>query len=224
MINTKTISNQALQLVTREVLNTVEGEGVTLSSPSRTAVDLFVTQAILTVLEQYNWTFATKREKLQAQRIYTTDKDKIAGDRYLYTNEYLGWQMMFELPKTFVGHLEIYDRQWFDTIGMDFESKAPLWWTMGNKIYIADASIQQDNLLNVEYVHCKYADITLPASVELCIVYYLAHLIAPVLFGRDSTAKMYYDMFKLKLIDAKAEDSMRRPQAGKVVFGAVQSF
>lgn len=224
MIDTISIGKQALQLVTREGLVTTEGEVINPASPQRQAINTFMTQAILTVLEQYDWTFATTRKKLIASKIYTKDADKLRDDADLYTDEYLGWQMMFRLPETFLGHLEIYEQSWQETIDTNAYDKSPLWWINGNELYIATTSIQRERALNIQYVHCDIKKIKLPASVELCMVYYLAHLISPVLLGRYSTTEMFLNMYRMRLIDAKSEDSMRRPHSGKIVVGTVQTF
>lgn len=210
MIDTQRIVSQALMLVTREPLMSLEDIRM-VESPSARASLLFISIAIRTVLEAYDWTFALKRKKIQPSKIYTKDLDKYNGDQDLYTMVDLGWKAQYDLGQDFLGHLKIYNDDWSRIIQNRRQGLiSPVWWLEGKRLCLNLDIYSNDYGLNIEYVYYNDKELCLPAQVEMCMVYYLAHLIAPKLIGSNEASKQWYHLYTLELTSAKVSDYNKR--------------
>lgn len=208
MIDTNNIVSQALMLVTREPLMSLEDIRRAESPSAKTAL-IFVSSAIRTVLEAYDWTFALKRKNITPSKIYTNDREEYERDTELYTMQDLGWHTQYNLGNDFLGHLKVYNKDWSMTIDNRGKGeRAPIWWIEGKKLCSNLGST--DKKLNIEYVYYNPDEICIPAKVEMCMVYYLAHLMAPVLIGSNAASEQWYRLYNLELTTAKASDYTKR--------------
>lgn len=192
-------------LVTREPLTSLE-ERQNYQSPSARAVSEFISVAVRTVLEAYDWTFASKRTKIVPSKEYTTDEETFNGNIEYYTMGWLGWRYLYVLPANFIGQLRIYTNDWTRLIDNDWCNKAQLWWLEGKKLCSNIANSE----LNVEYCFYDKNELNIPATVELCMIYYLAHLIAPVLTGSNAASEQWLRLYTITLTNAKDADTNKR--------------
>lgn len=203
MIDKDHISARALMLVTREP--TISREVFSKNqSPTMRAVNEFLSVAIRTVLEAYDWSFASKRQSIFPSTIYTADEDKVNEDPNLYSDQYLGWLYQYKLPGDFLGHLSIYNKQWTGILeNREDGIYTPLWWLQGKTL----CSNIPHETLNIEYVCYDSEEIIIPAEVELCMIYYLAHLIAPILIGSNAASEQWLRLYNMALMSARSSDT-----------------
>lgn len=206
MVNKKHIQNAALQLVTRQ-LPTAQ-LSFPEDSPEREALSEMTNIAIMNVLRQFDWTFAQKRTTLIAEKIYTQNTEELNGaDRARYTNQYFGWANKYPLPNDYLGCLIIYTPTWEDLDNYTYEEQQT-WWVEGK--YIFTKKRMKDNKVNVSYTYYDTNTLRLPVNVELSMIYYLAHLIAPALIGSFETSERYYNLYVRTLLEAKTLDARER--------------
>lgn len=195
------IGKQALQLVSRET-PTASLSTSSFNSPEREVLQRSTASAVIKVLGQYDWTFATKQAILSQKMIYTKDEKKVAANPEKYTNQYFGWHNKFSLPADYVSHLKIFSPDWSETINYTCGQRE---WRIINKD-ICTLSDYEKTGLNIEYTYYSTESINLPADVEMSIVYYLAHLIAPSLIGSFEASERFYMLYKRQLLEAKEND------------------
>lgn len=205
MINKKGIQDSALQLVTRQL--PTGSYSINNVSPEREALKGMTEKAILNVLKQFDWTFAQKRDVLKADKIYTTDEDKLKDNPNRYIKDYFGWKSKYKLPNNYIGCLVIYNSQW-ENLESYTNSDNPMWWVEGK--YVLTKTYARDDKINISYTYYDTNELTLPTPVELCIIYHLAHLIAPALIGSFETSERYYNFYLRTLLEAKTLDARER--------------
>ena len=206
MINKKHIQNAALQLVTRQL--PTARLSITDATPEREALLEMTNSAIQHVLRQFDWTFAQIRKKLTAEKIYTTNDEELRGPlAERYTNQYWGWANQYKLPPNYMGCLKIYAPTWEDLDNYTYEAQQT-WWVEGQNIYTKKR--MKNNEINISYTYYDSNKLNLPVNVELSMIYYLAHLIAPALIGSFETAERYYNLYTRTLLEAKTLDARER--------------